>query len=84
VAMMVVLLGPADAEFCLRPDHVDELARLGVTNVALLRDAHQVGVVLEGWSFDPARSSRAAAKAVGVTEARTLHPILQMAVSAAA
>jgi hypothetical protein len=79
--MMVVLLGPADGEFCLRPDHVYELARLGVTNVALLRDEQSVGIVLEGWSFDPARSSRAAAEAVGANRARTLHPVLQMAVS---
>jgi hypothetical protein len=84
VAMMVVLLGPADTEFCLRPDHAYELARLGVTNVALLRDEQTVGIVLEGWSFDPARSERSAAAAIGATGARTLHPILQMAVSAAA
>lgn len=81
MAMMVVLLGPAEDEFCLRPDHVYELARLGVTNVALLRDEQAVGVVLEGWSFDPARSSRAAAVAVGAPGARTLHPVLHMAVS---
>ena len=84
MAMMVVLLGPADGQFCLRPDHVYELARLGVTNVALLRDERTVGIVLEGWSFDPAQSSRAAAEAVGATSARTLHPVLHMAVSTAA
>jgi len=78
--MMVVLLGPADGEFCLRPDHAYELARLGVTNVALLRDEQTVGIVLEGWSFDPAQSERAAS-AVGAAGARTLHPILQLAVS---
>jgi hypothetical protein len=78
--MMVVLLGPADGDFCLRPDHAYELARLGVTNVALLRDEQTVGIVLEGWSFDPAQSDRAAA-AIGATGARTLHPILQLAVS---
>jgi len=79
--MMVVLLGAADEEFCLRPGHASELAQLGVTNVALLRDEQTVGIVLEGWSFDPEQSSRAAAEAVGVTGARTLHPVLQMAVS---
>jgi hypothetical protein len=84
VAMMVVLLGPADEEFCLRPDHVDELARLGVTNVALLRDQQTVGIVLEGWLFDPARSARAAAQAVDLTGGRTLHPVMHVAVSNAA
>ena len=81
MAMMVVLLGPADGEFCLRSDHAYELARLGVTNVALLRDEQTVGIVLEGWSFDPAQSERAAIDAVGAAGARTLHPILQLAVS---
>ncbi len=84
MAMMIVLLGPAEHHFCLRPDHVSELSRLGVTNVALLRDEQAVGIVLEGWSFDPGRSSRAAAEAVGALGARTLHPVLQMAVSTAA
>ncbi len=84
MAMMVVLLGPTDGEVCLRPNHIYDLARLGVTNVALLRDGQAVGIVLEGWSFDPAHSSDAAAEAVGVKGARTLHPVLQVAVSAAA
>ncbi len=83
MAMMVVLLGSTDGEVCLRPNHIYELARLGVTNVALLRDEQAVGIVLEGWSFDPARSARAAAEAVGAARARTLHPVLEMAVSSA-
>jgi hypothetical protein len=79
--MMVVLLGQAGNEFSLRPDHVCELARLGVTNVALLRDEQAVGIVLEGWSFDPVHSARAAAAALGARDGRTLHPVLQLAVS---
>ncbi len=83
MAMMVVLLASTDGEVCLRPNHIYELARLGVTNVALLRDEQAVGIVLEGWSFDPAQSARAAAEAVGAGRARTLHPVLEMAVSSA-
>jgi hypothetical protein len=79
--MMVVLLGPARADFALGSDHVDELSKLGVTNVSLLRDERMVGIVLEGWLFDPARSSHAAVEAIGAPGARTLHPILQMTVS---
>ncbi len=45
MAMMVVLLGSTDGEVCLRPNHIYELARLGVTNVALLRDEQAVGIV---------------------------------------
>jgi len=82
--MMMVLLGARNCEFSLRACQVDVLARLGITNVALLRDERTMGIVLEGWSFDPARSSGAAAEAVGATGARTLHPVLHMAVSTAA
>jgi hypothetical protein len=82
--MMVVLLAPAEGDFCLRPNHVYELAGLGVTSIALVRDEQAVGIVLEGWLFDPARSARAAAEALGAGTAQTLHPVLQMAVSAAA
>jgi hypothetical protein len=81
--MMVVLLGEADGEFCVRPEQVSELARLGVTNLALVRDDRIVGIVLEGWLFDPAGSAEAAALAVGAG-GRTLHPVLHMAVSAMA
>jgi hypothetical protein len=85
VAMMVVLFDGARGEFCLRQELVAKLARLGVTNVALLGDDRTVGIVLEGWLFDPARSARAAADAVGATSGeRILHPVLQLAVSTAA
>ncbi len=52
--MMVVLLEASDGEFCVRPDQVAQLARLGVSNLALVRDRETVGIVLEGWLFDPA------------------------------
>jgi hypothetical protein len=85
VAMMVVLLDDVTGEFCLREELVASLARLGVTELAVVRDARTVGVVLEGWLFDPARSAGAAAEAVGATSrARVLHPVLQLAVSTAA
>jgi hypothetical protein len=83
--MVLVLLGDADGEFCLRQELVSKLARLGVTNVALVRDEQAVGIVLEGWLFDPARSASAAVEAIGAgTGARTLHPIMHLAVSTAA
>ena len=83
MAMMLVLLD-AKAEFSVRQDVVEKLATLGVTSIAVVRDSETVGVVLEGWLFDPARSAGAAASAVGATaRARILHPVLQMAVSTA-
>ncbi len=83
MAMMVVLLGESDGEFCVRPEQVIELARLGVTNLALVRDDQTVGIVLEGWLFDPIRSAGAATAALD-SGGRTLHPVMHMAVTAAA
>jgi hypothetical protein len=84
VAMMVLLLDDPDGAFAIREDQISELTRLGITSVDVLRDRQVVGVVLEGWLFDPARSACAAAKAVSTTTAvRTLRPLLHMAVSAA-
>ena len=83
--MTVLLLDGADGDFCLRQELVSELARLGVTNVALVRDELTVGIVLEGWMFDPERSAEAAAQAVGTNPAaRTLRPVMHVAVANAA
>jgi len=80
---MVVLLEASDAEFSVRPEQVAQLARLGVSNLALVRDAETVGIVLEGWLFDPARSGAAAMCGLAA-DGRALHPVLHMAVSTAA
>jgi len=81
--MMVVLLEECEGEFCLRPELITELARLGITNLGLVRDQQTVGIVLEGWSFDPA-SSAATATAVVAAGGRMLHPVMHMAVTTAA
>lgn len=79
--MMVVLL-EEEGEFCLRPELISELARLGITNLGLVRDQRTVGIVLEGWSFDPA-SSAETATAVVAAGGRMLHPVMHMAVTTA-
>lgn len=84
MAMMVLLLGNADGAFCLRQELVSKLAELGITNMALVRDDQTVGLVLEGWLFDPSRSAGAAAEAVGASAGgRTLQPVMHLAVSTA-
>lgn len=82
---MVVLVPASDAEPSLQPATMSELARLGVTSVAVLRDARTVGLVIEGWAFDPSRSAAAVVAAVAgrTSDARTLHPLVEMAVSTA-
>ena len=80
---MVVLLETAEDEFSVRPDQISQLARLGVSNLALLRDKQTVGIVLEGWLFDPARSGVAVVRGIA-SGGRMLHPLLHIAVTTAA
>jgi hypothetical protein len=83
MAMVVLLVPHAAGEASLGPESLHRLAELGITNVALVRDEQATGFVLEGWAFDPDRSTDAAVMALaGSAEgARTLHPLTQMAVS---
>lgn len=81
----MVLFPISDEEPALQPAALERLARLGITNVALLRDGSTVGLVLEGWAFDPKRACEAARAVAGSSEGvRTLRPLMQMAVSSAA
>jgi hypothetical protein len=85
VAMAVVLFPVSNEVPALRPAALDALARLGVTSVSLVRDEKTAGLVLEGWAFDPARAREAASAVTGTCdEARTLQPLVQMAVSSTA
>lgn len=66
----------------LGPGVADALSRLGVTSLALYRDADAVCLVLDGWAFD-ASSSSEAARAMGVDPgARVLRPVMQTALRA--
>ena len=83
MAILVVLAPASDAEPSLRPAAVSELARLGVTGVDVVRDDGTVGLVIEGWAFDPGRPTQAVLAALGCdsSRARTLQPLLHVAVS---
>lgn len=84
MAMAAVLFQISDEEPRLEPSALEELASLGITSVALLRDSSIAGLVLEGWAFDP-RDVECAARAVAGTSegVHTLRPLVQMSVSAA-
>ena len=81
---MVVLLPVSEAEPSLRPGAISQLARLGVTSASVVRDGETIGLVIEGWAFDPLRSADAIVDAVAgpTSRARTLFPLLELAVSA--
>jgi hypothetical protein len=81
---MVVLLEASDGEAPrLDEPALGKLRQLGVTTVELLRDERTFGLVLEGWAFEPSRVGHAAVAAVaGERGARTLLPLVHMAVTA--
>ncbi len=81
---MAVVLTDDGEDFVLSVASAGELARLGVTNVTLVRGHGSTAVVLEGWAFNPALAAEAVAVLRGHTApTRTLHPVTHMAVSAA-
>jgi len=82
VAMVVLLVDGHDG-ISVGPEAAAQLARLGVTNAAVVRDREITGLVLEGWLFDLASASEAASAVVGPDRAvRVLEPLIQLAVSA--
>ena len=82
MGLVVLLLAGTPDQVSLGPRAAATLAALGVTSVALVRGDDKVGLVLEGWAFDPARADEAA-NAVGAGAATTLTTLAQMAVSTA-
>ena len=78
----VLILWPADAAVRIGSAEASRLASLGVSTIALLRDADSVGIVLDGWAFDPVQSARAAAATLGSeSECRVLLPALEVDVA---
>lgn len=78
MALMVVML-PAGANARLDPDAVTDLARLGITSLAVVRDDRSVGVVVEGWGFDPGSADGVLSALCGSHHrARTLRPVMEM------
>jgi len=57
VAMLVA--GDEAGQPLVGPAAVGQLAALGITRVSLLSDRSGIGVVLEGWAFDPGRIDEA-------------------------
>ena len=81
VAMLVA--GPGSSEPAVGPDAVERLAQLGITRVSVLSDSSGIGVVLEGWAFNPADVDVAvrAMFSDGGAEVRVLREIEHVAVS---
>ena len=86
MAMLVVLLHAAEGDVPLGSVAVNSLARLGVTNVAVLHDDRTICVVLEGWAFDPAGSVTEVVSAISAAKrsVQTLQSAMQVAIDAVA
>lgn len=84
MATMVVLVDGEAASVSLDVRMAAELTRLGVTSLSLVGDERTVGVVLEGWAFDPVSSGAAAVSALQADAARaqTLLPVGELALAA--
>jgi hypothetical protein len=81
---MVVLLVPGGEGLSLGPETLRQLAVVGVTDLAVLRDEELVALVLQGWAFDPERSAPALQTLVTRSEnTTTLLPLSQASVSPA-
>jgi len=82
--MLVVLLEADEGEVTVGSRAVDQLARLGVTSLALLGDKRTACIVVDGWAFDPVRSADQVVSAIsdGTRSARVLHSVMFTAVAA--
>ena len=54
MAIAMLVASSETVEPVVGPEAAERLARLGVTRISLLADRLGVGVVLEGWAFNPA------------------------------
>jgi hypothetical protein len=81
----MLVADPVTAEPVVGPEAAERLASLGVTHVSVLADRSGIGVVLEGWAFNPADIDKAVRAMFpdGGTGVRIFHEIEHVAVSMA-
>ena len=80
---LVLLVPTGSADVPIGSTAIEALARLGVTAVSLAADSHTTAIILQGWAFDPDRSSAAIEALGGSPEgARTLQLIAHVDVTA--
>ena len=78
MGMLVLLV--EDAEVTISATTSQHLARIGVSHIELLRDAHTTAIVLEGWAFDPGPADAIAQAVTPGLVARTLRPVMRIVV----
>ncbi len=85
MAIAMLIAGPDTPEPNVGPEAAERLAQLGISRISLLADSSGVGVVLEGWAFDPTRIDEAVRAMFpdGNAGVRILHEVELVAVSGA-
>lgn len=85
MAMVLLVARPSAGQPVLGPEAAQRLAELGISRISLLADRTGVGVVLEGWAFDPAHIDDAVRAMFpgGTDGVRILHEVELVAVAAA-
>lgn len=85
MAIAMLVAGPDAAEPIVGPEVAERLAQLGISRISLLADHTGVGVVLEGWAFDPAQIDDAVRAMFpgGTDGVRILHEVELVAVAEA-
>lgn len=86
MAMAMVTGGRDIGQPVVGPGAVEQLAAIGITRIWLLGDQAGIGVVLEGWAFDPAQVDEAVRALFPERDGavRVFREIEQIAVSLAA
>ena len=83
MAIAMLVAGPEAPEPTVGPEAADRLAQLGISRISLLADSAGIGVVLEGWAFDPAQIDDAVRAMFpdGHDRVRVLHEVEHVAVA---
>lgn len=86
MAVAMLVSGREAGQPIVGPAVAERLASLGITRVSLLGDPPAIGVVVEGWAFDPARVDEVVRAVFPGTSAavRVFREIEHLALSAAA
>ncbi|MEX1169330.1 MAG: hypothetical protein WEE50_04225 [Chloroflexota bacterium] len=81
MGMLVLLV--EDAEVTISATTSQHLARIGVSHVELLQDAHTTAIVLQGWAFDPGPVDAIVQAVMPGLVVRTLRPVMRIVVGEA-
>jgi hypothetical protein len=81
--MALLVARTAAGEPAVGLDVAERLAEFGISRMSLLRDRSSVGIVLEGWAFDPTQTGEVVRVLfpVGVAEVRVFREVENVVVT---